>query len=215
MLPLRIVLLCSGFSYGADCITLTTDVEICGKLQMASPNYWVKNRMNVNDTLTLDFEKINRIAYEGKLFVRVSPGNMLSDFAMLTKGDKLKMYENKGAVQFGNQTFYNGKSKYFSLDGNRLYYFNLANLKNELPVNSLSQPYLNRATTKKWISFGIRLASLVPFYIGINQAAGNHDSGYLLPLGIGIAMIAVPSFTFTPSIKKDISLAVEEFNKGD
>ena len=199
--------------FADDCMTLKNRKEICGKIELQSENFWKKNKVIVNDTLKLNLGDVNKLVYDGTRLVRATPGEMLSNFGILKDEGRLSIYEKRESFQSGTQTFYSAKSKYFSIDNDTLYYFNLGNLRDQILESTTSGKYLQAVNTKKWIGVGIRIASIIPFIIGIGNTQDERASRYLGPFGIGITLLALPSFTLRPSMRKDIGKAIEAYNK--
>jgi hypothetical protein len=150
--------------------------------------------------------------YGDKVLVRASAGDMLSNFAIQKYEGRLSIYEQRNSFQSGAQTFFNVNTKYFSIDADSLYYFNLENLRRHIHDSPASEKHLRIAYTKKWIAAGIRVASIIPFMVGIRKAQDEQTQRYLIPFGIGALMITVPLFTIRPSVRKDMQKAIEEYN---
>ncbi len=209
---LLIVILCIVVS-AENCITFKNDSTICCKLKLKSDNYFINNCVYLYDTLKVDLNDVNRLQINGKTFVRVKNGRTLSQFAELELDGDLKLYVKKDQFQAGSANFYNATSTYFSIGDDSLHHYSLTNLLRYFPAEPASRVYLNKANLKRWISVGIRTYSFIPLYLGIHQLMNEKSKLYLISIGVGVSMLIVPSFTFTPSIKKDVKEAISIFNE--
>jgi hypothetical protein len=213
---LRAVLLASlclpSLVSAEDCILHKSGTKVCGKVVLSSASQWAGNKVTVDDSLKLSLADVDRLWYQGKTLIRVERGKTLSNFATLVKDGRLRLYDKREATQSGSRLYFGGKLRYFSIGDGVLYRLNLKNLTNEMPQSSKAHAHLEKAKNKRMASLGLRVVSALPFVIGMGMAAQGKAT-CLVPLGIGAACVIVPLCSLSPSMRRDLSRAIGEFNE--